>query len=394
MDDEIAGNAESPITNCWGRVPLIPIPVEHRILYRGAPGAAYNHHPQVASLGGRLYATWSNGPTHEDEPGQRMLLATSKDGGETWSEPRVLVDRQPGEHGYGVVTSEGIHAHESTLVAYYGYYDYTLYGRQQKYAPQAKGKNVPGPRWHQGTYCGIMVSEDGGETWRGPVARIERFVPNLCPAPLHATWCGRLVMPGNQWFPYTNDPRGIEGWSISGIPGLPDDYWDDPEGLHYGSRYREAAYKCCEGSFYQTDDGALHMMLRTNQPWLAVSESRDGGETWSEPLRTGYSDCRSRFHFGRLPDGRFFGLTCPVAGSARTPLVFATSRDGVVFDRHYLLGDEPAALPRHPGHHKAGRYGYPACQVLGDTVFVLYTISKEDVALCRFSLQALGDNPD
>ena len=87
---------QSPITNRWAEVPLIPIPTEHTILYRGEPGAAYNHHAQVTSLQGRLYATWSNGPTHEDEPGQRMLLAASDDQGNTWSAPRVLVDRQAG----------------------------------------------------------------------------------------------------------------------------------------------------------------------------------------------------------------------------------------------------------------------------------------------------------
>jgi hypothetical protein len=224
------------------------------------------------------------------------------------------------------------------------------------------------------------------------VARIERFVPNLCPTPIAAGRSGdRLILPGNIWFPYTDDPRGIEGWTIAGIPGLPDDYWDDPEGFHYGSHHREAAFECCEGSFYQTDDGVVHMMLRTDRNRLAVSESQDGGQTWSEPLLTGYTDCRCRFHFGRLPDGRFFGLTCPAPSSARTPLVLAASWDGIVFDQHYLLGDEPARPPRHPGHHKGGRYGYPALHIVNDTVYVIYTISKEDVALCRFPLQALAD---
>ena len=180
MNKENRLDAESPITNRWGQVPLIPVPAEHRVLYRGEPGAAYNHHAQITSLEGRLYATWSNGLTHEDEPGQRMLLALSDDGGETWSEPRVLVDRQPGEHGYGVVTSEGIHVYQDTLVAYYGYYDYTAYGRAQKYAPQALGKNVPGPRWHQDTYTGDR--DLGG--WRRDVARPRGAHRAFCAQPL------------------------------------------------------------------------------------------------------------------------------------------------------------------------------------------------------------------
>ena len=73
-------DSTSPIANRWGQVPLIPVQAKHQVLYRGTPGAAYNHHAQITSLDGRLYTTWSNGPTHENEPGQRMMIATSDDG--------------------------------------------------------------------------------------------------------------------------------------------------------------------------------------------------------------------------------------------------------------------------------------------------------------------------
>jgi hypothetical protein len=43
------------------------------------------------------------------------------------------------------------------------------------------------------------------------------------------------------------------------------------------------SFECCEGSFYQTDDGVAHMMLRTDRQQLAVSESRDGGKTRTLP---------------------------------------------------------------------------------------------------------------
>jgi hypothetical protein len=92
---------------------------------------------------------------------------------------------------------------------------------------------------------------------------------------------------------------------------------------------------------------------------LAVSESTDNGKSWSEPKLTGYTDCACRFHFGRLPDGRYFGLSCPKPRSGRTPMVLATSHDGVVFDRHYIVGDMSGTKARMPGHAKGGVYGYP-----------------------------------
>ena len=132
------------------------------------------------------------------------------------------------------------------------------------------------------------------------------------------------------------------------------------------------------------------MMLRTDQMRLAVSESRDDGVTWSEPQWTGCTDSRSRNQFGRLPDGRFFGLTCPDgADYARTPLVLAVSEDGLAFDRHFVLGDEPDRPPRMPGMHKVGRYGYPYMHVRGDSAFAIYSVAKEDIAVCRFGLGSI-----
>jgi hypothetical protein len=69
----------------------------------------------------------------------------------------------------------------------------------------------------------------------------------------------------------------------------------------------------------------------------------------------------------------------------------AASKDGVVFDRHFILGDEPASKPRMPGSHKGGRYGYPHMHIMGDQAFVIYSVNKEDVWVCRFDLNELDE---
>ena len=116
-------NTGSPITNCWGSARTTKVEPDEFVVFLGGEGAASNHHHQINSLDGRLYATWSSAEVHEDAPGQRMMIATSDDGGETWSPAGPLVDRQPGEFGDAVVTSEGLHVHDGRLVAYHGYYD-------------------------------------------------------------------------------------------------------------------------------------------------------------------------------------------------------------------------------------------------------------------------------
>ena len=384
--------ARSPITNRWGEVPLRPVPHEEFIIYRGAEGHAYSHHQQLTSLNGRLIASWSNGIRNEDDPGQVMYFACSDDAGATWTAPQTVLPRRSGQYADVIFTAMGLRRHGGKLIAYLGVYEYNdvcLRGGLER-PSGGKGSIPAGERWTLDTHSEVVVSEDSGETWGEPTRAVERFIPNLPPSPIAS---GRLIIPGDIRFPYTDDPAGICGWRHAGLPRLPDDYVDDPEGFHKGCRHRGDPYGYCEGSFFQTDDGVIHMMLRIagrDGQRLAVTESRDDGATWSEPAVTGYTDCSSRFHFGRLPDGRCFGLTCPKPRSRRTPLVLATSDDGVAFDRHYLLGDTAAAGPRLPGNHKGGRYGYPVLHLDGDTAYAIYSIAKEDVAVCRFRLSDLA----
>lgn len=378
----------SPITNRWGSARRTKkLPARETLIYRAVEGAAYDHHQQITSLDGRLYATWSNGVRDEDMNGQRMMLATSDDGGETWSEPRPLVEPEPGRHGPAVITAEGIHVHDGTLVAYYGHYDLTYHGILMYYAAGGnQGMRYCDEPFHVDIHCGIMVSRDRGATWEGPVERIPGFVPNLGPSP---TASGRLILPGNLTFPHTDDPAGISGWTVAGVPGS-EGMPDDPEShVRIMKKTRKGRLHVSEGSFFQTDDGVIHMMLRTGEGRLAESRSADDGATWSEPALTDFTDAESRTHFGRLPDGRFFGLSNPDPGSVRTPLVLAASDDGVAFDTHYVVGDEENHLSRITGVHKYGRYGYPHLHIMDGTAFVIYSINKEDVALSRFPLSAL-----
>jgi hypothetical protein len=383
-------DVKSPITNRWGEGKTYRIPVEHILVFRGYPGAAYSHHPQLASHQGKLYATWSNGMVGEDNPGQKMLLSVSEDLGDTWSRPLVIAAPSPGQYAYEVITSMGIRESGGRLFAYYGVYEYTdrvkLSGNPPERPKSGKISIPEDENWHMNTRMEIRVSDDGGTSWSAPRVILRGSVANLSPV---KTSSGRLIMPGNISFAYTDDPAGISGWKRSGIPRLPEGYIDDPEGFHKVCEYRGDTTHYCEGDFYQTDDGTLHMMLRTSHYQLAVTESRDDGITWSEPRWTDYTDSRCRFDFGRLPDGKFYGLSTPQPGSGRTPMVMALSEDGIVFDRHIILGEEKNRQPRMPGGHKGGLYGYPYLHIMDEHAFVIYSVVKEDIGIARFALKDL-----
>jgi hypothetical protein len=157
---------------------------------------------------------------------------------------------------------------------------------------------------------------------------------------------------------------------------------DMPPGVHL-----------CEGSFYQTDDGVLHMLLRSDTARLWLTESRDDGVTWSAPVPTQFTDNATKFHFGRLPDGRFYYVGCPDPEPPwqRCPLVLSLSRDGVQFSRHFILaGADTPYTRRRDGVCKGGDYGYPHTLIHGDALHVIVSRRKEAVEVLSVPLAALG----
>lgn len=386
--------SRSLITNRWGEAKTTLFELPETVVFQGRAGAAYNHHQQVVFDRDRLHVSWSNGVVREDHPGQKMMFATSTDLGHTWSEPSVITPAAPFRSS--AFTAMGVTVYGGELHAYYGHYAWNDLALSEDGTTVVENvrrfRDKPGPTLHHDIYSEVRVSHDRGSTWGAPIRLIENFVPNLRPFPIAS---GRLIIPGNISFPYTDDPAGLRGWRRTGIPRMPAPAVDDPEGFHKvcAARGDERAY--CEGSFYQTDDRRIHMLLRTlpvsgeeHDGLLAVTESSDSGSTWSEPKLTLYTDCSCRSQFGRLSDGRFFGLSCPDPRGPRAPLVLALSRDGVVFDRHYILGDLGRTRSRLTGRSN-GTYGYPSCDIADGMMFIVFSRNKEDICFCRLNLKDL-----
>jgi len=379
------------ITNRHGTAKVTRLVGRTSIVHKASSWeAAYSHHPQVAAIGNRLWATWSLGHLHEDGPGQLMAYSTSDDLGQTWTPARTLVPAAQGEHGPTCITSGGLYVGKDGIVAYYSSYEITPAAMALFMESGLNHWHKPGLKTVQNVYTGVQVSSDGAATWSAAESRLPGFIPNLSPVRLAS---GRLLMTGHLLHAYTDDPTGISGWQIVGLPGLPEGFYERAGGFRPVTGLL-GELGICEGAVHEIPGQPLRLMLRTNRARLAVAESRDDGATWSEPQLTDFTDCGSKMQFGRLPDGRHFALSCPdpnVPESClrRTPLVLAVSRDGNVFDRHFLLGDEPDVLLRYPGAYKHGRYGYPYCHVANDHLVVINSVGKEDIECHVFRLRDL-----
>lgn len=337
------------------------IPAEHQVLYRATEdGFKFCHHPNLGVWNGRLYLMWSNGLTHEDHNGQRILYSSTVDG-EHWSKPAVLAADHDGPGPLACVAA-GWHDAGETLVAYY------------TAIPEGK------PGVDERNTLFYLTTKDG-RTWSEPQKLAQGFFiegPRRLPG-------GRLLMNG-QWarrqprLRYSDSADGINGWRDGAI------------------REIEGVYSFPEPSWFVRPDNSVVMIFRTKSgdPWIYASESRDQGQTWSTPVKTNFPDATARAFAGNLPDGTAFIISNPATTPSKThpnigrrnPLTIALSDDGVVFDRAYAIRAEPTSM-RFPGKNKVHGWQYPAAIVWKDFLYVAYSINKEDEGVSRIKLSDL-----
>ena len=342
------------------------------------------HHPALGVFQGTLYAMWSNGPCGEDEPGQRVQYAFSSDGS-NWSEPQILCPAWMGKKGYEVVlTAAGFYACEDQLNAYISSYEYETYEVQADRLGRTRlGANCIDPKLY------VLTSRDGIH-WSEPQ---DLSLPMSAVGGPRKLRSGRLLIEGNWAHAWTDDPKGLTGWTLSGF--CPDNVdmneppRDDPSFFWKVSERLGLDAHLCEGSFVEGKDGTLHMLYRSYTPWLWQSDSYDGGESWTFPEKTDFPDGNSKFCMRKLPDGRWIYVGNPGPDRARCPLVISVSEDdGWTFDTHYQIETEMVPV-RFPGFAKGGIYGYPNVAIDGGFLYIIYSVWKEDMIVQRISLDRL-----
>ena len=362
----IAQNQE--IKNNYHAEKNIPrLAIERTMIYAPDTAWLYSHHPSITHFKNKFIAIWSNGMIDEDAPGQRVAISTSLDFIH-WSKPEVLASPSSYKGDtLNILTAAGFHQYHDTLVAYYG--EYTVH--------------------RTNTHLWAKTTTDGVH-WSNSIDMHVPVNPNHGP---QAIANGRLIISGNFTFPYTDDPRGLTGWRMSSF--YDDSLYkeDNPETYEYPAGKMHLP-PLCEGSFFQTGNGNIHMLLRaTDDGWkgrLWVTVSKDNGAQWSLPVETSFTDNDSKFHFGKLPDGRFYyvGIPDTLHRSERSPLVLAISTDGRFFNKQYIIADKPYTLKKQ-GLWKEGQYGYPHTLIYNGYMYVIISRMKEAVEEIRFKIAGL-----
>ncbi|MBC8354362.1 MAG: exo-alpha-sialidase [Planctomycetes bacterium] len=327
----------------------------HSLLYQASDDDyKFCHHPNLVVFKNQLYCMWSNGLVHEDAPGQRILYSRSGDG-VTWTKPELLTDDRQGK---GICVAAGFHVIPNKLVAYY----------------TATG----GENFHPDTALMARTSLDG-KKWSQPLRVTSGF---FIEGPQRLAG-GRLLFAGEyvgdsratmrMRFLFTNDRGGIS--QLQNVTVNP------PELKVYGYT---------EPSFYLRPDGSVVATLRNYSGFLHTSASTDNGETWSPVTQTNLPDSTARTSAGNLPDGTAYIINNSMPKQFdRSLLTIALSRDGKTFDRAWIVRGEPTKM-RYEGRSKLDGWQYPHAVVWKDTLYVAYSINKEDVALTRITLKDLA----
>lgn len=332
--------------------------VESVTVYTPNDSWFYSHHPHITYFKGKFYAVFSNGRYNEDDCGQRVMISVSEDFYH-WSDPVPLVDTIMGKVSELVLFSCGFYVHDDTLIAYYGSFEYdpsTLRG------PNLRPVADQTRRDDQVIY---YITTNDGVHWSDPKPMNIKSGFNFGP---QALLSGRLLICGGSSHSYSDDPSGVGLFTpvsvLSG--GLPSE-----------------VEMITEGSFFQTADGVIYMMQRTNTDYLWCAVSYDEGKSWTQPFKTRFSDAKAKFSFGTLPDGRYYYIGNPVPGSNRNPLVYAISEDGINFSEQYLIGNRAYTL-LDKGMYKNGDYGYPSVLIKDEYIYVIYSRGKESIEVSRF----------
>jgi hypothetical protein len=317
----------------------------------------YNNGVVLLPFKGWLYAQWQTSARDEDAPDTFVVYSRSSDG-KHWPAPMTLVPSDRVMHTGGGWWTDG-----KTLVAYINVW--------------------PGP---QGGYAEYITSTDGLH-WSKPQRVLDKNgapLNGVIEQDPHALPGGRIVtafhmQPDLVVTPYyTDDPKGIGGWTRGLMRNLP----------HSGTQSREL-----EPSWFARRDGTLVMVFRDQASSFRqlAAESADRGATWTTPVLTNMPDSRAKQSAGNLPDGTAFLVNEPSGNKNRIPLVVSLSKDGRVFDKAFVLRRGGADLQplRTPGRYKRPGYHYPKSVVWNGWLYISYATNKEDVQLTRVPLASL-----
>lgn len=361
---------------------------ESTILYKAVPDiGTYSHHGHITWFDEVLFAAWDNHVRDENGSGQRTLMRRSMDRGNSWEPIQELfpsmdemVPVSVAKIGQRFHNLQGFAEINDTLYAIIDVSDWggTGPGWQERY------------RIHQGRMArSISADDEMGQifwlTHDTPPEPVEGFPAYPAgDSALVAEIQSYLQQPENQpQLDFTSGhPTSDDGHRMA----EPTSPWRLDDGT-MARFYRDAGIR-------NPNDANERVRSRPQRNYVAFSF--DDGEIWTTPSRTNFPSVTGRSNVGTLPDGRVYVINhlipIPNRHGGRQALAISLSDDGLNFDRSALLHNL-APPQRYEGRARAIGYQYPHSVVVGDDLWVVLSVNKEDMQVTRILLDELDKLP-
>ncbi|MCF8381335.1 MAG: hypothetical protein K9H49_17310 [Bacteroidales bacterium] len=336
-------------------------------------GFTFHHHPMLSYWQDQFYVLCNACPTHEERGLTEILLMKSQNGIE-WSKPEIIFPHvmYNGEptfcnHRMGFYITPG-----GKLLAS------TAYFPQSEMPPQS-GSEDTGKK-----YFGVVVREIKEDGSFGPIYFIAQ----------------NNSLYKEEDFPFPYFTKSKDKAFIAGCEALRSDklitlhWWEQirPEDFNYPpslvSQINNGNRKFAKAiSYFHRDDTTVVALWKSSKSAI----SYDNGNSWSKVtnLKT-FSGGYAKVWGQRTEDGKFAASWRPLGEGSwgRYPMLWASSKDGIHFDNPAHLNGEVTrrydggSKDIGPCNYQRGLYENGA-DIPGDDVWVVYSMSKEDIWISR-----------
>lgn len=205
----------------------------------------------------------------------------------------------------------------------------------------------------------VMHTADGGKTWSKAVELVENDTSGgrgpVKNKPIRLT-NGNVIAPAS-----TEQRRWLCFAEISK---------DD------GKSFRKIAIPASDDadmiqpSFWESENGTLHALMRTNKGYIYKSDSTDFGESWCDAYPIAVPNNNSGLDCMKAENGKVYLVCNPVEKNwgARSPLtLFVSNDDGESFEKLFDL------------ETVQGEFSYPAIIAEGNKLYGTYTYKREGI---------------
>lgn len=358
----------------WGGGPFpavehIPLldEVTHVVVHRGAEGDGFLHGAAVVHHAGTWYASWGSSPVDENSLLERECgrRGDARDGARRWRPVEVIGPNRDGaearSHGVfhvqdGILwslvprfgrprdaadaasTFPGLVTDAFRLDPDSGRWELHAEAVAHDFWPMDAPTRLPDGRWIMGGLSGrqnavVATSERAPLAWE----RVEIPRPAECDMQFAET--SVLVWPG------TGDCSAIIRYRAGRLPGLP-------------------------------------------QQVALTSTSSDAGRTWTPLAASNLPLTASKPYAGHLSTGQAFLVGN--AGPDRHTLVLAVAAPGErAFSRVWRIRHGASPALRLPGRAKSPQWSYPYAHEHDGSLYVVYSIGKEDCGLSIIPLHVI-----